>query len=135
MSDKRKIIASGSIRIKDDEIFSDEYGDLTLTSTGVVSPDQPSVTLVKVSQCVGGEVRCEVELDAEYENNGDARISGEVRLFEGTSCSTTDLEDTQNINLLTPKDGVASIDVDTMASGGDYAKGKIRFSNTAQPVQ
>lgn len=138
MSDSRKIVASGSIKIKDDEIFSDDYGYLNFTSAGIVSPNQPSVKLVNTSKCVGGEVRCEIDLDASYDNNGDARISGEARLFEGTDCNTTDLEDTQNINLLIPKDGVASIDIkveSTGRGGGDYAKGKVSFTNTTQPIR
>lgn len=138
MSNIRKVVASGSIKIKDDEIFSDEYGYLDTTSAGVVSPNQPSVKLVNTSKCVGGEVRFELDLDAIHQDNDDVRISGEARLFEGSDCNTNDLEDTQSVNLIVPKDGSASYEIkveSTGVGGGDYAKGRVTFTNTSQPTR
>jgi hypothetical protein len=96
----------------------------------------PARELEHGDKCVGGEVRFEIDLDAEYLSDGGARIRGEARLLEGTSCSTTDLEDDQQIDILVPKDGVATVNINLRSSGtggGDFAKGRITFTNTAQP--
>ena len=99
----------------------------------MVSRDQPSVSIATKSKCVGGEVRFELELDAGYLDSGDVRITGEARLYEGVFDSTTEEEDTQDIDLIVPKDSTARKDIrveSTGIGGGDWAKGSISFTNT-----
>ena len=136
MSKLRRIVGSGTIRIKDDEVGEDEYGDYSVGGFAVIGEVLPSRQLEHGDKCVGGEVRFEIDLDAEYISGGGARIRGEARLFEGTSCSTSDVEDTQDINIIVPVDGIASVNIklrSTGTGGGDFAKGRITFSNVAQP--
>jgi hypothetical protein len=78
--------------IKDDEWIIDEYcsanklGSFTLTST------YPLGEFHMVKSC-GGEVRAELHLSkVQLLSSGTIYVSGEARLYEGTSADTTDLE-------------------------------------------
>ena len=136
MSDYRRVAGTGSIRIKDDETFVDDYGFYTVGGFAVIGPAFPSRELERGSKCVGGEVRFEIDLNAEYTVGGDVRIKGEARLFEGTGCNTMDLEATQSVDLIVPKDSTAAINISldsTGTGGGDWAKGRISFTNIQQP--
>lgn len=138
MTGLRRIAAAGSIKIKDDENWPEthEYGTYRVGGFAVVGSDLPARELENGNKCVGGEVRFEIELDAEYISNGNVRIRGEARLFEGTSCNTMDQEDDQQIEVIVPKDGTTTVDINLHSSGtggGDYSKGRITFTNVAQP--
>jgi hypothetical protein len=80
------------INVFDDEPFTSEWygfyvGDMYL---GRVWGKDTKV--FKFSRCAGGEVRIEVDVLAQRLNKDNSTIRVQYRLYEGTSCSTKDLE-------------------------------------------
>jgi len=132
----RKIGLSGSVWIKDDEPLweSNEYGTFDISGQQVVTGDYPAA-LFKKEWCVGGEVRVELELDVFAGNNNGAIVKGEARMYEGTSCHSDDLEDTEPIKIVVPPDQFLDpgeiVLRNTESGGGDLAKIKLNFTNRA----
>lgn len=96
----RRIHTNGTIDMVDDEIGSDEMCSYSISRDTVVTPDQPGQ--ISIDTCCGGEVRTTVELTMTLLNNGETQVQGNVRLFEGISCGTTDQEASVIINRLLP---------------------------------
>lgn len=82
----------------DRETFgSDEYRDWNwgAISTGTLSSAGPHREFSTLWACVGGEVRGELFLIADYYPTvypDWVRFTAQVKYFEGTSCYTTDLQ-------------------------------------------
>ncbi len=53
----------------------------------------------------GGEVRIEVQLNAEALPDGTVRVSGAAKLYEGISERTSDLDDEQRVVVAVPRGG------------------------------
>ncbi len=137
MADVRKVVVTGSLRIVNLNIGDDVIGRLDISAEGEVSLSQPSVRIVdhstNGSQCVGEELRLEIDLDAIYESEEFVRINGVARLYEGTTCETQEEGGRQKIDFIVPRDGTQtqSINVvNTEPFGGDYVEGTLTFSNT-----
>lgn len=73
-----------------------EYFSKTVT----IAKDTTQTVIIKSRVCAGGEVRAELRLSASYYSNGHLFVDGSydgLRLYEGTSCSTTDLDGISHI--------------------------------------
>ncbi len=91
---------SGKMDIWDDENFGgDERGTHIFADSRLLTASQSSSTYV-IKRCTGDEVRGEIHLQLQMEAGGAIRVTGALLYFEGTSCSTNDLERKQEINYL-----------------------------------
>ena len=124
--------------IVDDESWPipDETKRIVFNKTVNLSPGHPRGS-VHLEECVGGEVRVEVDfklsLAADYTM---VRTDVEARLYEGTSCSTNDLEDSASGLFITPKDRSTTGEFNLKNSGfggGDKADITFTIVNTRQP--
>lgn len=118
---------SGSMNILDDESwpFSDERGTRNFNNNVIVGRNL-STTSSTASGCVGGEVRVEVQFVVIDNESfpGWIQVDPLIRLFEGTSCSTGDLDGTVNpaIFWVGPNSSVTqTFRVNNTAEGGDRA--------------
>jgi len=127
----RRIVMNGSVRIVDDEWFSDEVCTASFSRTADVNESNPSEFLEYSKGC-GGEVRAELHLDAQAMNNGDVRMTGNAYLYEGTSENTTDLDAQKAVNFLVPannfKTHVIRL-VNNETFGGDTVDFKLIVAN------
>lgn len=100
-------LLEGSVDIngEDDEWFSsNEKVSRRYPLSGVfLSINQPSVTLDIPFVRWGGECRVEVVLIARLVEDGQIRIEGNAKLFEGVSEDTQDLEEEKVVNFLVPR--------------------------------
>lgn len=145
----QRLTLTKAYRIKDDEPITNTYKNME-ESFSINVARGSSATAFKPSSrsnspihCAGAEVRVEdwdrVEIDA----NGVARIWVSVELYEGTSCSSNDLDGSRigvrrngsptGSPLLVVAPGEtksASVQVDNTDEGGDYGKITYTFTNT-----
>ena len=81
-----RVTVDGSVKIKDDSTFGrDHYGTLQVDGCQHLSPGECK-PLTKVSKCVGGEVRVDIELTVRAFDDC-VRITGKGQLFEGDDCN------------------------------------------------
>lgn len=121
------------MEITDDETFgSNEHGRADGQSEGFINNKFPR-TLLELVRKAGGEVRIELALDASATTEGDVRISGTAKLFEGTSEESDDLDGTAPINFTVPRDEFIDqpITVRNTDEGGDFADITLSVSNFA----
>jgi len=129
----RHIIVSAHMDITDDETFgSNEHGQADRRDERWVDSWDPQgvMTLVGVA---GDEVRVEVYADAAVRPDGSVRIGVQVKLFEGTSDTTDDLDGVRSINQVVPVDQVVQIPIriNNDDEGGDHAEISLVISNTS----
>jgi hypothetical protein len=128
----RRITASATIDGVDDEWFgSNEFGHAEFTRETILDSSQPQ-NVIQMDCRWGGECRVELILTGQMLDNGDVRITGEAKLFEGTDESTTDLDGTTNFVFLVPRGKTVSNQqrVDNTDEGGDYATVKMTVNNS-----
>ncbi|MBW4455284.1 MAG: hypothetical protein KME55_22645 [Nostoc indistinguendum CM1-VF10] len=90
----------------DHESFgANETGKSTQTFSLVLTEGMPANRIDVKPLKVGGEVRVELEITAQAEADGVAKILGKAKLFEGASDDTDDLEEEQNVSFVIPKGG------------------------------
>jgi hypothetical protein len=103
---------SGSFFVVDDDVFSDPTASSSFSAQVALSPSHSRQTIVFPSACAGDEVRAELRLELIRLSDGrvyvqDAPGGLGLQLFEGTSCSTTDLDGSANIVDITSLAGSA----------------------------
>lgn len=128
----RRLTASGYISGVDDETFgSNEYGNASLTRETVLSDSQPQ-NVLSLECRWGGECRVELTLIGQALNNGEVRVNGNAKLFEGTSESTGDLDGQRDFVVLVPRGQNVShsVRVNNDNEGGDYADITVTFNNS-----
>lgn len=136
MAVRRRISVTALMDIVDDETFgSDERGSAQMTREVVVT-DEVSQGLMHMEKGVGGEVRVELDLNAIAQGNGDVRIDGNAKLYEGTSEQTSDLDGERNFVVLIPADRFVShvVNIRNDDEGGDRATITMNFNNQAVSV-
>jgi hypothetical protein len=131
----RTIVVTSRFAITDDEWGGDEHAQHMASSESVVGSAPRRV--LTTGKGMGGEVRVELDLDAHTEPNNDVRVSGELRLYEGTSESTSDLDGRRLIQeVVHPGQRTVSLRVDNDDEGGDFAEVTIDLDNRpAIPVE
>lgn len=146
---QQSLTLAKSYRIKDDESWgSDEFKNYN-ESASINVERGASATAFKPSgrsnsprHCAGGEVRIEDWDRVEVDNNGVAKIWVSMELYEGTSCSSNDL-DGRSIGV--QRNGTAvgapfmvvrpgqtvskTLRVNNTAEGGDYGRITYTFTN------
>lgn len=136
-------LLQGSVAINgvDDESwpFSDERVSIVRQVHGVfLDTSQPAVQLDIPDVRWGGECRVEVRVTARVVDNDSVQIEGNVKLFEGDSENTQDLEEERGVVFLvgrsTRSNNFAAAHHSVRLSnrgigGGDYADVSFSFTN------
>jgi hypothetical protein len=128
----RRLTVSGSISGVDDETFgANEYGNASLTRETILSNSQPQ-NVLEMECRWGGECRVELTLIGQALDNGDVRVNGTAKLFEGTSEGTNDLDGQRDFVVLVPRGKNTShfVNVKNDNEGGDYANITVTFNNS-----
>ncbi|ADB33229.1 LGFP repeat protein [Kribbella flavida DSM 17836] len=130
---QRHIIATAHIAITDHETFgSNEHGRADRRDERWIDSWDPQgvMTLVGVA---GGEVRVEVVADAAVRPDGSVRVGVNVKLFEGTSETTDDLDGVRSTSQVVPRDQVVQIPINIRNDdeGGDHAEISLVISNSS----
>lgn len=116
-----RVTVSGTMTLNDDESWpsSDEHGVYAISGSTWVSHSVPQRS-IRIERCVGGEVRGVLYVDVQLYNTDQIRVSPTFYLYEGTSCSTNDL------------DGLRRGTPTFVSRGGWLRWGGLRASNTAE---
>lgn len=130
---RRTVTGSASMDLTDHETFgSNEHNSGSATAEVVLSSEQPGEVMNFIVKA-GGEMRVEFRLTGAVKNSGDVILSGNAKLYEGTSEQTDDLDGQEDVSILVPRDGFRSfsITVRNTDEGGDFADIRANFSNRA----
>ncbi len=101
--------------------------------SGVLTLDDsnPSRKILDIGRC-GGEVRVEVRFTFSRAAGGAVSVSGNLKLYEGTSTSTSDLDGQANVSGTVAANGSGTLSkrVNNTDEGGDWADVKIVVTNS-----
>lgn len=130
MSIQRKVSASATMNITDDELFNDEKG-YTEQLRETVLDEGKTTSLMTLEKGVGGEVRVELRINARLESNENVIVDGIAELYEGTSENSTDLDGRREFSMVVPKDEIIThnVNIRNDDEGGDHAEISITISN------
>lgn len=135
-STRNRVTVSGIMEILDDEVINRRNVRVTrdVSGTAIVGVDPSSP--IRMEGCAGSEIRVELELDVQgVSNSNDVRVTGNAYLYEGTSCTSGDLEDTETIRLTVPANQYAPYTINLLNAetfGGDTASISLNFYNAVQ---
>jgi hypothetical protein len=118
-----------------ENIGSNETGRFAIRETARLDPWNRQVDIPMIRQCVGDEVRVEINFRLQLaDDNTTVLVSGEAKLYEGTSCGTDDREHVLPINVNTPQDRTVSstINLRNVNEGGDKADITFNVTNARQ---
>jgi len=87
-----RIILDGSMTLRDDESWpwDDEHAVYSIRGSAILTHGSPRRS-ISITRCVGGEVRGRLYVDLQLAGER-ILVSPTLYLYEGTSCSTTDLD-------------------------------------------
>jgi hypothetical protein len=130
----RKVTVSASFEGQDYETFgSNEYPPPFNTTRTVILTDDMPQGLLNFQIRWGGECRAEFNTLIQRLGNGkDVRIYGDLKLFEGTSEDTNDLDGVTVIDFVCPKSTTISNEAfvrNNDENDDDWAKVKMTVSN------
>lgn len=133
----RRLSGHATIHGVDDE-YSPQSDETVTAHRGIdAKVSRTGVKLPVKSVKWGGECRVEVDASAILEpESREIHVSGEARLFEGTSENTEDLEDTARYSFSVPPDRTENATVylkNHESGGGDHATVHFRLSNRDVP--
>ncbi len=132
----RRLAGTVIINGTDDEYWpqSDEKVHRVYNVEMVLDTGQPASAIEIPDVRWGGECRVELRLTARSVDRGTVQIEGNAKLFEGTSESTTDLEDEKVVSFTVPRGGRPAhhgIQLrNTEIGGGDHAEISLSFTNS-----
>jgi hypothetical protein len=128
-----QISISGRMSITDDETFGDEHATRSKAfPTLLLGSPGSSHGEIAWKEGMGGEVRIEVYLTITLlPSNQAIRVNYNVKLFEGTSESSDDLDGEENgvTTISADRDGEIKVRVRNTDEGGDYADVVISIVN------
>jgi uncharacterized protein with LGFP repeats len=130
---RRRVVVAAHMDLTDDETFgSNEHSSADLRNEAIVTNDMPQ-ELIRMSDGAGGELRVELRLDAAATLHGDALVSGQALLFEGTSELSDDLDGDEPIKFVAPRNNFTSktYTVTNEDEGGDFGVITMTVSNFA----
>lgn len=128
----RLIIITGEGRLTDDEVFSDEHSTLVINERTTLSLANPRYTFPAFIECAGGEVRVEMAITATLAPDYSVDVNGAAELYEGSSCNTTDSEDSTTLtgNVPAGQSGEWNFTLQNRGTGGgDKAEISFRIDN------
>jgi hypothetical protein len=102
MTVRRKVSVTTLMNLTDHETFgANEHASAQLTRVAVVTDDVDQQLMYMEARC-GGEIRVELTLNAIVLQNGDIRIEGNAKLYEGASDRTNELNGENDFTVLIP---------------------------------
>lgn len=123
-----------SMRIKDDESWpqSDEYANRSVSGVVLLDDANPQRQILDVGRC-GGEVRVEARFTFARASGGAVAVTGDLRLYEGTSESSNDLDGQASMNGTVAANAGVTLRrrVDNADEGGDWAEVSLQIQNSA----
>lgn len=128
----RHIVVTAVISLTDDEFWADdEHGHAERRDEQWVDSWDPQGVLQLVGKA-GGELRVELNTTAAVRPDGAVRVGIDVRLYEGTSEESTDLDGSRSIlELVPPGQNVqVPIRINNDDEGGDFADITLTISNS-----
>lgn len=131
----RRITVTADMFVLDDEwLGSDETVRRQKTNSAVLSNIGISQAVMDFEVRMGGEIRVEFHLTAAlFDSYGNAFLDGDIKLYEGTSESTTDLDGSKAFQVYVPA-GVTTnyfVRVNNDDEGGDYVTVALTATNTS----
>lgn len=131
----RRITVSADMYVEDDENFgSNETVRRQKTNSAILSVQGLAQSVMDFEVRMGGEIRVEFTVTASlFDGAGNAIIDGEVKLYEGTSESTGDLDGVRQFQLYIPAGSTLNhfVRVNNDDEGGDYATIRLNVTNVA----
>jgi hypothetical protein len=130
---RRLVTVSAHMELTDDETFgSNEHGSQSGQGQVYIT-NKFAMGLISLVGKAGGEMRVELNADCIATVEGDVILSGKIKLFEGTSEETDDLDGTVDISLTVIRDGILTqtIHVRNNDEGGDFADITLTVTNFA----
>lgn len=129
----RRITVSADMYVEDDETFgSNETVRRQQTNSAILSTQGLSQSIMNFEVRMGGEIRVEFTVTAALlDVQGNAIIDGEVKLYEGTSESTGDLDGVRQFQLYCPINTTLNhfVRVNNDDEGGDFATIRLNVTN------
>lgn len=132
----REVTVRGSMFIFDSEGWfeSDETARRNIFMSGIRVGPYGTHAERSQTEGMGGEIRVELRMKFDWQLDASVDVWVELKFFEGTSESTSDLEDTEVRTYNVPKDTTISrtIHLYNHDDGGDYADVELNISNNRQ---
>jgi hypothetical protein len=129
----RRITVAADMYVEDDETFgSNETVRRQQTNAAILSSQGLTQTVMDFEVRMGGEIRVEFMVTASLiDRFGNAIIDGEVKLYEGTSESTGDLDGARQFQLYCPINSTINhfVRVNNDDEGGDFATIRLNINN------
>ncbi|MBD2100073.1 hypothetical protein [Leptolyngbya sp. FACHB-261] len=128
---RRRVVVAAKMYLEDDETFGrNETGTFEMKADRVIGSRQPQGVMTMI-RSIGGELRVELEMTAIALTDGQISLHGDVKLYEGTSEQTNDLDGQTSFDLFVPiNDFVShSVRVANTDEGGDFSDITLAVSN------
>jgi hypothetical protein len=129
----RRITVAADMYVEDDETFgSNETVRRQQTNAAILSAQGLTQTVMDFEVRMGGEIRVEFTVTASLVDRfGNAMIDGEVKLYEGVSESTGDLDGVRQFQLYCPINSTINhfVRVNNDDEGGDFATIRLNLNN------
>ncbi len=129
---KRHLVISAYMKVTDDEYFDNEHGKVERRSETWLDSWDPQGVMTLIGKA-GGEVRVELEAIAVPRPDGSVRVTIELKLYEGTSEESSDLDGSKTKVIVVPPDQILQtpLRVHNDDEGGDFADISLVLSNFA----
>ncbi len=128
----RKIVVTGNMKLSDYEVFgANERRTIPFEQEATLDDNQLQ-QLLEVIEAVGGEVRGELDMDARLLGNGDVRLKGSIRLYEGTSETSEDLDGERYFSFIVKKGMTVSFDRKVVNTDEGDPEDYVRVSMTCK---
>jgi hypothetical protein len=130
----RRITIQASFYVEDYETFGDnETIRRQQVNSAIISSNGLAQAIMNYELRMGGEIRVEFDVVASlYDSNGNAMLNCDLKLFEGTSESTNDLDGQRTFQLYCPAGATVNhfVRVNNDAEGDDdYATVQLTITN------
>jgi hypothetical protein len=130
----RRITVSADMYVEDDEDFgSNETERRQKTNSAILSAMGIAQSVMDFEVRMGGEIRVEFIVTASlFDSRGNAMINGDLKLYEGTSESTGDLDGVRQFQLYIPAGATINhfVRVNNDNEGGDFATIALTVTNS-----
>ena len=129
----RRLVAKALIEGIDQDLFWEEFGQASFWQITIFSQPEPQ-KILEMECRWGGECRVELQLTGRLQPDESVQISGEAKLFEGSSEDTTDLDgQIQFTEIVAPDETISSHRTvrNTEEGRADRAHITLKLSNVA----
>ncbi|MBX7226360.1 MAG: hypothetical protein K1X55_10040 [Chitinophagales bacterium] len=127
-----KLTISVDMYVEDDETFSsNETARRQKSTSAILSQRGVNQSLMEFEVRMGGEIRVELSLTGYLiDQYGNVNVDGVIKLYEGTSESTGDLDGSRTFTVFCPVGNTTGyfVRVNNDDEGGDYSTAQISIS-------